>query len=168
MAPNLYPDVSQTFAGVPDSYSGRLYSDRTSATCSPSPSDLSQLDFKMEAEDCYNVPTYHHPQPAAHPHSHPHPQQHNHHAYGWQQHHQQHYGVYYDQPAPAAPQPTPQQPPHPQVHPQAHAHPQAHPYEQPMQQDTYSLPPFPSVSTTALTPRQRRASLPLQRSESTR
>lgn len=39
-------------------------------------------------------------------------------------------------------------------------------------QDTYSLPPFPSAVaelhvTTALSPRQRRASLPLQRSEST-
>lgn len=41
-----------------------------------------------------------------------------------------------------------------------------------MQQETYSLPPFPSTIaelhvTTALSPRQRRASLPLQRSEST-
>jgi hypothetical protein len=150
--------VPQTFAGVPDTYSGRLYSGRTSATCSPSPSDLSQLDFKMEAEDCYT--TYHQPHPAAP--AQVHPQHHNHHGYDWQ-----HYGAYYQQPA--APQPVHPQAPHPQAPlPQAPlpqpALPQA--YEQPM--DTYSLPPFPSVSTTALTPRQRRASLPLQRSESTR
>ncbi|KAJ1520277.1 hypothetical protein ONE63_004478 [Megalurothrips usitatus] len=169
----------QTFAGVPaDAYSGRLYSGRgsSSAACSPSPSDLSQLDFKMEAEDCYSVPSYHHP----HPHGQqPQPQpaqqpQHNPYA-SWQHHHQQHYGLYYES---AQPQPPAQPAPHPQqVHPHAQAAPQYEPQGQQGQQgppsavqqdaSSYSLPPFPSVATTALTPRQRRASLPLQRSDST-
>nr|XP_018912910.1 PREDICTED: LOW QUALITY PROTEIN: nuclear receptor subfamily 4 group A member 1 [Bemisia tabaci] len=79
-------------------------------------------------------------------------------------------------PALAQPRPRPRVParapplhPHPPQYYSPHTHP---PTAAPSPQESYSLPHFPSSSaelhaTTALGPRHRRASLPLQRSEST-
>ncbi|XP_021937734.1 probable nuclear hormone receptor HR38 isoform X4 [Zootermopsis nevadensis] len=104
-----------------------------------------QQGYKMD-EECYNVPTpynhnHHHHHPAVVPTPAPSP-------YDFQ---------------PSAPQPAPYSPYFPQQSPGFEP--------TPLPQDTYSLPHFPSTSelhvTTTLSPRQRRASLPLQRSEST-
>jgi len=112
------------------------------------PSTSHQQGYKMD-EECYNVPT---------------PYSHNHH---------HHHSAVVPTPAPSPYefQPTPQQPaPYPYFPPQPQQSPGFEPT--PLPQETYSLPPFPSTSelhvTTTLSPRQRRASLPLQRSESTR
>lgn len=101
-----------------------------------------ELGFKMD-EECFNVATSYH-QPAHVPTP-------THHYTDYPQHHQY--------------PPSPYFPPPPTCSAgfdNGHMVPQ----------DTYSLPPFPSAIaelhvTTALSPRQRRASLPLQRSEST-
>ncbi|KAL1124808.1 hypothetical protein AAG570_001429, partial [Ranatra chinensis] len=142
----------------------------------------SSLGFKME-DECYvqfhtSAPQYeyppHLPHPQQQPQQQPQPQQpHPHHP-------QQYYGhpgtapaaqAYFGAHHQAAPPHPPQQPPQPQqtppFDPSAGAAPTHH-------QDSYSLPHFPSTPTavelsvnTAISPRQRRASLPLQRSEST-
>ncbi|KAJ4441357.1 putative nuclear hormone receptor hr38, partial [Periplaneta americana] len=118
------------------------------------PADLAgtshQHGYKMD-EECYNVPT---------------PYNHNH-------HHPHHHPAVVPTPTPSPYdfQPTPPQPaPYsPYFPPQPQQSPGFDPT--PLPQDTYSLPHFPSTSelhvTTTLSPRQRRASLPLQRSEST-
>lgn len=108
------------------------------------PESATEFGIKMD-EDCYGPgpASYHHP---AHGHVPAHV------AYEYHHHQQQHYS-----PAPyyAATQPC-----SPGYEPPAAAHPQ----------DSYSLPHFPSAAelhaAAALGPRQRRASLPLQRSES--
>ena len=108
-----------------------------------------QQGYKMD-EECYNVSTpynhnHHHHHPAVAPTPAPSP---------------------YDfQPNPPQPAPySPYFPPQPQQSPGFES--------TPLTQETYSLPHFPSTSelhvTTTLSPRQRRPSLPLQRSESTR
>ncbi|XP_067002454.1 probable nuclear hormone receptor HR38 [Anabrus simplex] len=112
--------------------------------------ELASLGFKMD-DECYSVGPYNH----HHHHPHPHPHQ-----------------------SPPVPTPAPspyefQPQPQPPFSPYFPPHPQQSPSFEPalLTQDTYSLPHFPSTSelhvTTSLSPRQRRASLPLQRSEST-
>ncbi|XP_014290139.1 probable nuclear hormone receptor HR38 isoform X2 [Halyomorpha halys] len=109
----------------------------------------SSLGFKME-EECYTVAGAYQPTPQPTP-----PQ--GHYEYPQPAAHPGYYPGYFGGPHHGAPPHQP--PPHP-------------PYEPaPAHQESYSLPHFPtstelSVNTT-LGPRQRRASLPLQRSEST-
>ncbi|XP_075212010.1 hormone receptor-like in 38 isoform X2 [Lycorma delicatula] len=102
----------------------------------------SSLGFKMD-EECYSYPQ-----------TGPGPGQYDY------QHHHHHHQTQYPPTAPATPA-TP-----------THYYPSPHQFEPSPTQDSYSLPHFPSPTTelavnTALGPRQRRASLPLQRSEST-
>lgn len=128
------------------------------------------LGFKME-DECYNVNAYHGhpPPPEAAPSPTGHYEYHQHHHPGPQSHQGHH------------PQPPPSTAPYYQNYfnaqlPPPAAQPPAAGYDGPTapiaHQESYSLPHFPTSTelsvNTALGPRQRRASLPLQRSESTR
>lgn len=136
------------------------------------------LGFKME-DECYVGGGYHHPE-AAHSPTAAHYTAEHHYAAAPNAHqgHPQsynncyHHGGYYQPPQSAH---SPQQlPPHPAYHATAATAAAAPPPPQlgAHHHDSYSLPHFPSGAelsvNTGLGPRQRRASLPLQRSESTR
>ncbi|XP_063241766.1 probable nuclear hormone receptor HR38 isoform X2 [Bacillus rossius redtenbacheri] len=127
-----------------ETYSPRYVRPQTST----SPELTSLGGWSKMDEECFNVTPY-----ANHHHHHHHHHQHQHHL---PQHHQPPSSPF-DYPAAAHHQPY--SPYYPQ------------PQPAPLSQDSYSLPHFPSASPelqpAAGAARQRRASLPLQRSEST-
>ncbi|KAF6214951.1 hypothetical protein GE061_009696 [Apolygus lucorum] len=125
------------------------------------------LGFKME-DECYNVSGYHgHPPP---PEAAPSPTGH------YEYHHPPHHHPGPHHPPPPSSAPSPYYPNYFNAQlPPPSAQPPNAGYESPAapiaHQESYSLPHFPTNTelsvNTALGPRQRRASLPLQRSEST-
>nr|CAD7457739.1 unnamed protein product [Timema tahoe] len=148
-----------------ETYSPRYI--RPQSSTSPELTSLSStygIVTKME-DECYNVSSFSN--------HHQHHHHHHHHHHQAAPHHHHHHPPPLPSPAPASPYdftPTHHQPPFsPYYHPA-----QTSPgFEAgPVVQDTYSLPHFPSTAelhvSTSMSPRQRRASLPLQRSESTR
>nr|CAD7195845.1 unnamed protein product [Timema douglasi] len=150
-----------------ETYSPRYI--RPQSSTSPELTSLSSnygIVTKME-DECYNVSSF-----ANHLQHHHH---HHHHHHQATPHHHHHHQPPLPSPAPASPYDfTPTHPTHHQPPFSPYYHPaQASPgFEAgPAVQDTYSLPHFPSTAelhvSTSLSPRQRRASLPLQRSEST-
>nr|CAD7590092.1 unnamed protein product [Timema genevievae] len=147
-----------------ETYSPRYI--RPQSSTSPELTSLSSnygIVTKME-DECYNVSSFSN--------HHQHHHHHHHHHHQAAPHHHHHHPPPLPSPAPASPYdftPTHHQPPFsPYYHPA-----QTSPgFEaSPVVQDTYSLPHFPSTAelhvSTSMSPRQRRASLPLQRSEST-
>nr|CAD7261304.1 unnamed protein product [Timema shepardi] len=147
-----------------ETYSPRYI--RPQSSTSPELTSLSSnygIVTKME-DECYNVSSF-----ANHLQHHHH---HHHHHHQATPHHHHHHQPPLPSPAPASPYdftPTHHQPPFSSYYHPAQASPG---FEAgPVVQDTYSLPHFPSTAelhvSTSLSPRQRRASLPLQRSEST-
>ncbi|XP_039280267.1 probable nuclear hormone receptor HR38 isoform X2 [Nilaparvata lugens] len=139
----------------------------------------SSLGFKMD-DECFGYPGQAAPSPGGHFETyHPHHQHHHpHHPH----HHHPHHHHHQPQPQPQPPYPPANTPapaaantpvPHPHPHPHPHYYPPHQHFEPSPPQDSYSLPHFPTPTAaelavnTALGSRQRRASLPLQRSEST-